>query len=162
MSEVAAIKTPEASPALTIQNVGYYPPHWKKKVPKRVRATRNVRSELPFGERTYARREIEYDVYVNSNGAVCAILPDGELLGLKPDEFKVVDWHDTYPLDPFNEACRDLPDGYEISIYLEKHCGYVTLKDPKGHPIEVCEDDVDMEGRVREALKLALKHFKGE
>lgn len=97
---------------------------------------------------------------MNSNGAVAAILSEGLLLGLKPEEFKVVDWHDTYPLDPFNEACRDLPEGYTIEIHLERHSGYVTLTDDEGDDIEVCEDDLDMEGRVREALKVALEHHR--
>lgn len=35
----------------------------------------------------------EYYVWVNSYGAVSAILPNGEQLGLKPDEFEVIEWH---------------------------------------------------------------------
>ncbi|MEW5511960.1 hypothetical protein ABGT16_05005 [Pseudomonas asiatica] len=33
-------------------------------------------------------------VWTNSYGAVAAIMPDGQRLGLKPDEFEVDTWHD--------------------------------------------------------------------
>jgi hypothetical protein len=53
-----------------------------------------VRADFPFlcPPNTIAVKGEEYDAWVNRNGAVSAILPNGELLGLKPDEFEVTEW----------------------------------------------------------------------
>jgi len=147
------------SPALTVQNHGY-PPEWKRRVPLSVRVQRTVSSDLPYVE-AQAAKGVTYPVWVNSNGAVSAILPNGEALGLKPQEFNVVDWHRDYPLDVYNLACRDLPEGYYIEVNLEQGSGGVTLTDPEGEDIYVCPDDLDIDQQIREALRLALEHHRG-
>lgn len=35
-----------------------------------------------------------YHTTVNSHGAVCGICDNGQALGVKPDEFEVVEWFD--------------------------------------------------------------------
>ena len=73
----------------------HYPASWHGKVPSRVRMDKTVRSEMPFEKkRLCAVVGQEYDAYVNSHGALCAIFDDGDMLGLKPYEFTVVAWHE--------------------------------------------------------------------
>jgi hypothetical protein len=89
------------SPALKYQcdEIGTfaYPARWKGKVPLKVRMLKTVTSDIPmiFPDSadmiTIAKNE--YYVNVNSYGAVSAILPNGKQLGLKPDEFEVVEFH---------------------------------------------------------------------
>lgn len=83
------------SPALTFQSE-HYPASWFGKVPKRVRMATSVRPDFPFflveGKKNMvAQKGMEYEVYVNSQGAIAAILPEGEL-GLKPYEFEIIEW----------------------------------------------------------------------
>ena len=80
------------SPALTEQSE-HYPASWGGKVPLRVRMEVTVISEIP-GEQCSAVVGREYDAWVNSYGALSAILEDGEMLGLKPHEFTVTAWHE--------------------------------------------------------------------
>jgi len=57
---------------------------------------KSVREDLPLwnNKRLSAALEgEEYDAYVNSHGALCAIFADGDMIGLKPGEFTVVGWH---------------------------------------------------------------------
>lgn len=83
--------TSQDSPALKHRS-----PHWPWPValgvPRLVRALRDVRSELPFPPFLVVKTGRTYEVWVNSHGALSALLPDGEL-GLKPGEFQVVEWH---------------------------------------------------------------------
>jgi hypothetical protein len=83
------------SPALSYQSE-HYPASWRGKVPKRVNIVITVHPDFSFlcAEHTVAHGGEDYDVTVNSHGAVSAILPNGERLGLKPYEFEVVEWHD--------------------------------------------------------------------
>ncbi len=64
--------------------------------PKRVRTTRAVQSDLTefksLGKPLRIARGVEVEVLVGGAGAVAAKLPGGRLLGLKPDEFKVIEW----------------------------------------------------------------------
>lgn len=58
----------------------------------RVRLLHNVRGLSyisPPG--TIAREEHEYEGYSNPNGAISAILPNGEKLGLMPGEFEFLE-----------------------------------------------------------------------
>lgn len=72
----------------------HYPASWHGKVPSRIRMDKSVTSDLPYtAKRVCAVVGQEYDAYVNSHGALCAILGDRELLGLKPYEFTVIAWH---------------------------------------------------------------------
>ena len=85
--------TPQDSPALKKQS-HLYPANFRGRVPLKVRLACNVRGHQflsPPG--TIARADEEYDCWVNTHGAVAAILPNGQSLGLKPAEFDVVEWH---------------------------------------------------------------------
>jgi hypothetical protein len=88
---------PSDSPALAQQS-DLYPSHYAGRVPLRVRVLKDVTSDFPIMLPLLARRNGIYDVWVNSHGAVSAFVPvDGglTLLGLKPAEFEVVEWHTT-------------------------------------------------------------------
>lgn len=68
------------------------------KVPKTVRLKCRVRSDFPFlNPVVVAETGITYPAWTNSYGAVAAVFPDGRTLGLKPDEFEIVDWHGSEP-----------------------------------------------------------------
>ncbi|MFD2274145.1 hypothetical protein ACFS07_32580 [Undibacterium arcticum] len=41
-----------------------------------------------------AFRGMELDAWTNSYGAVAAVFSDGRKLGVKPDEFEVIEWSD--------------------------------------------------------------------
>jgi hypothetical protein len=86
---------PEDSPALTFRS-HHYPERYQNRVPRRVRMTETVTPDWPLNFLAsnlglVARRGCEYPCFVNSHGAVSAII-DGRALGLKPDEFDVVEW----------------------------------------------------------------------
>jgi len=84
------------SPALKQKSSGY-PPAWEGKVPLKVRVLTNVRSDLPafIAPPIAVYKGAEHYVYVNAHGAVSAIVESGNtLLGLKPAEFEVIQWHD--------------------------------------------------------------------
>jgi hypothetical protein len=74
-----------------------YPERWQRKVPLKVKMNYTVVPDLPFlmptADGTICIGGNEYYVWVNSYGAVSAILPNGERLGLKPDEFEVIEFH---------------------------------------------------------------------
>jgi len=92
------------SPALTDQSK-YYPERFKGRVPYKVRMLQTVTSDLPGLVKPILRayeNEI-YEVWVNRNGAVSALLPD-DMLGLKPNKFEIVEWHMQFPKEE-NEKC---------------------------------------------------------
>jgi hypothetical protein len=64
------------------------------RVPKTVRLRCMVSSDLFMGDWLIARAMQEYPAWTNSYGAVSAVFPDGKKLGIKPDEFKIVAWHE--------------------------------------------------------------------
>lgn len=74
-----------------------YPMNFRNRVPLKVKMAGTVKSDLlQFGigkKDTVAAENIEYYVWVNSYGAVSAILHNGEKLGLYPSEFDVTEWH---------------------------------------------------------------------
>lgn len=82
----------------------HYPPRFAGLVPLLVRPTMVVRPDWPIPLIDPKARDMAvvptevYPVWTNSHGAVTAYLPDGERLGLKPNEFEVVTWFD--PLGP--------------------------------------------------------------
>lgn len=91
--------TPFDSPALAFRARGY---PFGDRVPYRVRMLKNVMSEFPgrvlhLGDACLvARKGEEYPAWVNSYGAVAAIVNLGdhtESLGVKPGEFEVIAWH---------------------------------------------------------------------
>ena len=79
------------SPALQGRSKNW--PSYFHAIPKRIVAIKQVTSDLPFGPRIICLPRAEFEVCVNSHGAVSAIADDGRLLGLKPDEFVVIEWH---------------------------------------------------------------------
>ncbi len=96
--------TPFCSPALRFRS-GHYPDRFNGRVPSAVRTLRRVGPEGMICM-TMSRRKVlalnipageVVPVWVNSHGAVAAILPGVGELGLRPDEFDVVDWHDLAP-----------------------------------------------------------------
>lgn len=71
-----------------------YPARFEGKVPLKIRMNKTVNSSFVFLEKKLkAFYSQEYYCHVNSFGAVSAILEDGEKLGVKPDEFQVIEWH---------------------------------------------------------------------
>ena len=98
-------RTPYNSPALTYRS-SHYPRFGfegqEQRVPLRVRTTQDVHSDFPglFGPPLLCLKDEIYECWVNSHGAVSAFT-DGGILGLKPDEFTVVEYH---PSPPTQEA----------------------------------------------------------
>lgn len=76
----------------------HYPRSFGSRTPKTIRMLRDVRPDAlcaiadPATAKMRAVRGAEYPAYTNSHGAICAIFPDGEKLGVKPGEFEVVEW----------------------------------------------------------------------
>ena len=77
-----------------------YPANYRGRVPLKVKVAKNVVPDLPHFHKllkvkddTVCVKDNEYYVWVNSYGAVTAILPNGEKLGLLPSEFDVIEWH---------------------------------------------------------------------
>lgn len=67
------------------------------KYPVTIRCLKRVTSDfswLDAGAPMSASAETEYPAWTNSYGAVSAILPDGKMLGLYPNEFEVTKWSD--------------------------------------------------------------------
>jgi hypothetical protein len=99
MTTEEIIEMANASPALDLQSsrkgIFAYPEHWEGKVPLKVKMLIRVHPDMPFlcKSDTEALEGKEYYVWVNSYGAVSAILPNEERLGLKPDEFEIIEWH---------------------------------------------------------------------
>lgn len=79
-----------------------YPANFRGRVPLKVKLAKTVAPDLleyapilDIKADTVALKDQEYYVWVNSQGAVLAILENGEKLGLLPSEFDVIDWHDS-------------------------------------------------------------------
>lgn len=100
----AMLATALTSPALKWQSdkkgKAAYPANFRGRVPLKVKVTKTVRPVMPglapiFGIKkgTFCLKDHIYVVWVNSYGAVSAILENGEQLGLLPSEFDVIEWH---------------------------------------------------------------------
>lgn len=81
-------------PALTVRHhkKGY---PFGERVPAKIRMVRTAVSDFAWMDRDAVPPAIIstiYDTWVNSYGAVAAVYPDGRKLGVKPDEFEVVEW----------------------------------------------------------------------
>ena len=63
-------------------------------VPLSICMKRTVGADFPMlaDTKEKAKRDMWYPAWTNSYGAVSVMLPDGKLLGVKPDEFEVVEW----------------------------------------------------------------------
>ena len=101
------IEKSRTSPALTWQSDrggrSDYPAKYRGRVPLKVKVAKNVTPDLPMFIRTkpdtICQMDNEYYVWVNSYGAVSAILPNGETLGLLPSEFDVTAYHQNINID---------------------------------------------------------------
>lgn len=74
-----------------------YHSYFNRRIPRKVRMNTTVKSDMPPPISDNYKPCVwscEYYVQVNSYGAVAAIHEDGSLLGLKPGEFKIIEWHD--------------------------------------------------------------------
>jgi hypothetical protein len=96
----AALESPALKWQYDRKGRASYPANFRGRVPLKVKLAKNVTPDLmEFGkilgikEDTIALKDNEYYVWVNSFGAVSAILFNGEHLGLLPSEFDVTEWH---------------------------------------------------------------------
>ncbi len=74
-----------------------YPARFKRRVPKVVRMLMTVASDVIWVQEyngLVAEIQMLYPAWTNSYGAVSVVLDDGRRLGVKPDEFEVVEWWD--------------------------------------------------------------------
>jgi hypothetical protein len=97
MTNQEILQIAKTSPALAWQSDKpnfEYPANFRGRIPLKVKLAKTVTPDIPFVlSGTIAIKDEEYFVYVNSYGAVSAILPNGEKLGLRPAEFDVTEWH---------------------------------------------------------------------
>ena len=56
------------------------------------------------------------------------------------------------------QACGELPDGYEIEICLESGAGTVYLLDKYSDRIELCGDQGSFASDILEAIQVAKEH----
>lgn len=95
---MSQIRTPADSSALTHQSE-LYPARFGGRVPLRVRLTKTVTADVMPYPLCLTQEQLafligqEVPVWVNSHGAVAGIDAHGRCLGLKPDEFEVVQFH---------------------------------------------------------------------
>lgn len=71
-----------------------YPAWHDDRVPKTVRILVGAKSCFPVTPVLSVSKGEEYPAWVNRHGAVSAILPNGERLGLYPHEFEVAEYLD--------------------------------------------------------------------
>ncbi|MGP5284137.1 DUF4406 domain-containing protein [Pseudomonas helleri] len=94
-------------PALHNRAKGY---PFGDRVPCTVRMVRTVTADpMPVIGYGYIKGDVPtavisqtFRVWTNSNGAVSAVMADGQRLGLKPGEFEVASWHDATPQKPLD------------------------------------------------------------
>lgn len=91
----AETRTFADSPALKLRS-RHYPERFNDRVPRRIKMLMTVRPDAwgfittPPG--TVAVLGEVYEAWTNSHGAVAAICKNGEVLGVKPNEFEVSEW----------------------------------------------------------------------
>lgn len=153
-----ALESPALKERSTMKGELAYPASWGDKVPLRVRMKETVTPDLVTlvepAEGTVCVQGNEYYVWVNSYGAVCAILENGEHLGIKPDEFEVTEWHKqeaTPPMDKFivaevskswkanDPVSNTLGQQFEEIINVNLSRGYILSDWKLG---QVCNGDV--------------------
>lgn len=99
MTEQQIIAKAKTSPALEWKSDKEgkfaYPKRFEGKVPLKIKTTMLVMPDMPLlaKDDTVCDEGKEYYCWVNSYGAVSAICPNGEQLGLKPHEFIVTEYH---------------------------------------------------------------------
>ena len=136
------MKLPEDSPALLFQAYDY-PKHYQGKVPRLVKLTKSVMSDLPF-ENIVFLKDLQVECWVNSHGAVVGLC-NTKSLGLKPDEFHVLEYHgneyDT--LEDIFAACKEYNihcsisyqriNDYSVELYKGYKSDYKKLFYSDGH-----------------------------
>ena len=96
---MSRISTPADSPALKHRSE-IYPDRYGDRVPLRVRLTKTVTADVMPYPLCLTQEHLafvvgqEVPVWVNSHGAVAGIDAHGRCLGLRPDEFEVVQYHE--------------------------------------------------------------------
>ena len=86
-------------PALHSQSK-HYPAWFMGRVPKTIRMRRAVQADEPMRSLSSEWRDVIaehgmlYPAFTNSHGAVSAVMDNGKMLGVKPDEFEVSEWHE--------------------------------------------------------------------
>ena len=89
------MKTPFNSPALYLQSE-IYPQAWDGRIPLQVEIIQKACCvPLSFGKvhQPIALVGTLFNVWVDWNGCVSALFETGEVIGLRPHEFRVVAWH---------------------------------------------------------------------
>lgn len=101
MAEKTILDLAKESPALAVKYYSKpqfsYPERFGDRVPLKVKMLMTVKPDLSFLTKEkptlICKVGEEFYVRVNSYGAVSAIFEDGKMLGLKPNEFDVTEWH---------------------------------------------------------------------
>lgn len=74
-----------------------YPANRYGKVPLKIKMACTVKSDLPIffqpKKDMVAFIGNEYFVWCNAHGAMSAVLPNGERLGIRPSECEIIEWH---------------------------------------------------------------------
>ncbi|MGY2167621.1 hypothetical protein [Pseudomonas gingeri] len=117
-------------PALHKRSNGY---PFGDRVPRTVRMLKTVTPDpMPGIGLAYIKGSVpianagqSYHVWTNSHGAVSAVMPDGERLGLRPAEFGVDTWHELSP-SPCTHEWTD--DGGHLLVCTA--CGAQEDHDP--------------------------------
>jgi hypothetical protein len=95
LSDLPFITIALQSPALH-NKATLYPAEWDGKVPFKVKVTRMVKYQRPFGDLRpiTAYPGQEYFVKVTNNGAVFLILHNRRLLPVSHTDFQILAWHE--------------------------------------------------------------------
>lgn len=59
-----------------------------------------------------------------------------------------------------DQVARDLPEGYEIIIRIERDSGVVVLEDPFGDELSFPTNHERLQDEVLDALEFAIEHDK--
>ncbi|WP_233099577.1 DUF4406 domain-containing protein [Pseudomonas psychrophila] len=104
-------------PALHARAEGY---PFGERIPHTVRMVKTVTADpMPVLGYSYIKGAVPtavisqtFPAWTNQLGAVSAVMPDGQRLGLKPGEFEVASWHDATPQKPLylSGPMTGLPD----------------------------------------------------
>lgn len=78
----------------------HYPARFGGRIPKTIRMLKTVLPDMTGVpvldaqcEGIIAEIACHYPAWTNSHGAVCAVLDNGQKIGVKPDEFEVIEWY---------------------------------------------------------------------
>lgn len=63
-------------------------------------------------------------------------------------------------LEVADRIARDLPEGYEIIIRIERDSGVVVLEDPLGDELSFPTNHECLQDEVLDALEFAIEHDK--